>query len=225
MDRDTGLDLSKKTVFIIDDNEELCSALQWLFESVHLCVKTFHNAFQFLEAYDGCEQGCLITDVRLPGMSGIELLETLKSRYSILPIVVITGYGDIPMALRAMKAGAVDFVLKPINEQCLIEIVQKCLMHPYTQDPLKEVQQKLQLLTEREHQVMQLIMQGTVSKAIATALSVSVSTVEAHRAHIMQKMQAKNLAQLIRMYLQGQIKRDLMYNRIAFYQSIPEQLS
>lgn len=192
------------TVFIIDDDIEVCGALRWLFESIHFNVETYHSAPLFLKRSKDNKPGCLIIDVRMPGISGLELLEQLKVQKSRLPVIIITGYGDIPMAVRAMKAGAVDFVLKPFNDQCLIEIVQKCINHSINNHSTTDINERIRCLSDRERQIIKLITDGNLNKEIAFELSISISTVEAHRANIMRKMQAKNLAQLIKMYLQIQ---------------------
>ena len=197
--------LNNRSVFIIDDDVEICGALRWLFESVNYQVHTYCSAKLFLDAYDCNMQGCIILDVRLPMMSGLELLEQLKQRNNHLPVIMITGYGDIPMAIRAMKAGAVDFILKPFNEQCLLDIVQKNLLFPVSDTLTQEVHERARLLSDRERQVMGLLLDGRLNKEIAYELCISISTVEAHRANIMRKMKAKNLAQLIKFYLQTQV--------------------
>lgn len=199
---------SGQTVFIVDDNSAVCDALRCLFESINLKVETYSNALMFLASKNNDQQGCLIIDVRLPGMSGLELLEHLKEQHSSLSIIMITGYGDIPMAVRAMKAGAADFVLKPFNEQCLLDIVQHCI-NSSTASALKTksnacMNELIKCLTNREHQIIELIMEGNLNKQIAFALSISISTVEAHRANIMQKLQVKTMGQLIKTYLQAQ---------------------
>lgn len=196
-----------QTIFIIDDDMSVCDALRWLFESIHLSVETFSNAALFLE-HQNIKRGCIIIDVRLPGMSGLELLEQLKLRQNRLPVIMITGHGDIPMAVRAMKAGVSDFVLKPFNDQCLIEIVQKCINQSSYPESTKTINERIKCLSEREHEVIELIMAGNLNKEIAFALSVSISTIESHRANLMQKMQAKNIAQLIKMYLVAQFNHE-----------------
>lgn len=197
------------TIFIIDDTKDVCEALRWLFESVRFKVETYENADQFLEKYHANKPGCIIMDVRLPGMSGLELLEYLKQKKSPLPIIVITGHGDIQMAVRAMKMGAKDFILKPFNDQCLLEAVQKCINQSQDMDWIKTINKRINELSERELQIINLIVDGKLNKEIAYELSISISTVEAHRAHIMQKMQAKNLAQLIKIYLEAQFNKEL----------------
>lgn len=199
------------TIFVIDDTKDVCEALRWLFESVKFKVETYENANSFLEKYHANRPGCIIMDVRLPGMSGLELLEYLKQKKSPLPIIVITGHGDIQMAVRAMKMGAKDFILKPFNEQCLLETVQKCINQSQNMDWIKTINKRIDELSERELQIINLIVDGKLNKEIAYELSISISTVEAHRAHIMQKMQAKNLAQLIKIYLEAQFNKELSW--------------
>lgn len=196
------------TIFIIDDEINVCNALSWLFKSVQFNVETYENAPMFLEKYHHEQQGCIIMDVRLPGMSGLELLEQLKTQKNPIPVIIITGHGDIQMAVRAMKAGAVDFILKPFNDQCLLEVVQKCINRTANTGSIELIQERINSLSERELQIINLILDGKLNKQIAYELSISISTVEAHRANIMHKMQAKNLAQLIKMYLQVQFNNE-----------------
>lgn len=196
------------TVFIIDDDINVCNALTWLFQSVLFNVEAYANAQLFLDNYQQENHGCIIMDVRLPGMCGLELLEQLKAQKSTIPVIIITGYGDIPMAVRAMKAGAVDFILKPFNEQGLLETVQKCISKITNSNSLELIQERIDNLSERERQIINLILDGKLNKQIASELSISISTVEAHRANIMHKMQAKNIAQLIKMNLQVQISNE-----------------
>lgn len=196
------------TVFIIDDEVNVCNALSWLFKSVQFNVETYDSASAFLEKYNNEKQGCIIMDVRLPGISGLELLEQLKAEKSPIPVIIITGYGDIQMAVRAMKAGAVDFLLKPFNDQCLLETVQKCITKTMSASSIDLIQERINSLSERERQIIDLILDGKLNKQIAYSLSISISTVEAHRANIMHKMQAKNVAHLIKMYLQVQFSNE-----------------
>lgn len=192
-------------VYIVDDDPSVCDALRWLFESIHLTVRTYPSARAFLKDYSSTLQGCLVVDVRMPDMGGLELLDYLHSKKNQLPVIMITGYGDIPMAVRAMKSGACDFLLKPINDQCLLDLVQKHMNNPVDTLHLESIRERIDRLTERERQVIDLILTGKLTKEIAYELSISISTVEAHRANIMRKMQAKNLAQLIKFYLQFQL--------------------
>ncbi|MBN9227281.1 MULTISPECIES: response regulator transcription factor [Legionella] len=195
------------TVFVIDDDPEICKSFRWLFESINLQVQTYLNAKDFLDSYDN-QRGCLITDVRMPIMSGLELLEQLSSSKKQLSIIIITGYGDIAMAIRAMKAGAEDFILKPINHQNLLEITQRCLkkVKDNTTQRQTGLQERINGLTKREKQVMDLVVEGKLNKQIAYELNISISTVEVHRANVMRKMEVKSLAELI--------KISLIHNRI-----------
>ena len=197
---------NNQTVFIIDDDPNLLEALRSLFELIHLKVETYGDAQSFLNNYKYYNEGCLIIDVRMPGMSGLELLEHLSSQKNRLPIIVITGYGDIAMAIRAMKAGAYDFILKPFNDQHLIETIQKCIDKSVCTNKTEYIVGRFKLLTERERQVIHLISEGKLNKEIAYEFNVSMSTIEAHRASIMRKMQAKNIAQLIKLYINAQIE-------------------
>lgn len=201
--------MDNKTIFIVDDEPDVSHALRWLFESVHLKVETYTSAYDFLAKSQHHRQGCLIVDVRMPEMSGLELLEKLNAKKNRLPVIMITGFGDIAMAIRAMKLGAVDFILKPLNHQDLLESVQKCLNKAVNTHFIDEIHQRLNRLSERERQVIELIIEGRLNKEIAYKLAISISTVEAHRANIMRKMQAKNLAQLIKLYLQAQVNVEL----------------
>ncbi|WP_133137926.1 response regulator transcription factor [Legionella rowbothamii] len=201
-------------IFIVEDDTEVCCALKYLFESVQFNVEIYKNADLFLENFNYTVEGCLIVDVRLPGMSGLELLEQLKQNKNSLPVIVITGYGDIQMAVRAMKAGATDYVLKPFNDQCLLESVQKQIddsSKNYSWKLInKQLNEKINSLSSREHQIIDLILDGKLNKEIAYELNISMSTVEAHRASIMHKMEAKTVAHFIKMYLQAQNNRALL---------------
>ncbi len=194
------------TVFIVDDDPAMRKSLTWLVESVDLQAETFDSAMSFLDRYDPERPGCLISDIRMPGMSGLELQERLRSMGSQIPVIIITGYGDVPSAVRAMKAGAVDFLEKPIGDQVLLEHIQRAVARDTAlragRRELQRVRQRLGLLTRREQEVMSLVVEGHSSKEIATQLDVSFKTVEAHRAKIMRKMEARSVPHLIRMTLQ-----------------------
>ncbi|PWY54297.1 DNA-binding response regulator [Legionella qingyii] len=198
------MDFANAAVFVVDDDPEICQSFRWLFESVNIPVHTYENAKSFLDSYDYMQKGCLIIDVRMPLMSGLELLEHLNASRNQLSIIMITGYGDIPMAVRAMKAGATDFILKPVNHQHLLEITQKCLKkmqsHSFLQ-PQSDFYERLERLTKRERQVMDLVIEGKLNKQIAHMLDISISTVEVHRANVMRKMETKTLAELIKINL------------------------
>jgi two-component system response regulator FixJ len=193
------------TVFIVDDDNELCCSLQWLLESVGLTVKVFNNGQDFLTAFKSTQIGCILLDIRMPKMSGLELQEQLNLRQNTLPIILMTGHGDVPMAVRAMKAGAFDFLTKPFNDQVMLDQIQKAIAF-HQQNAVENTQQsvihnRFKSLTNREHEVLQRIVAGKLNKEIAFELSISMKTVELHRSHVMQKMQATNVAELVKFYL------------------------
>lgn len=187
----------KPCVYVIDDDPEVRRALRWLFESVFLPVETFESAYDFLKDYDVNRRGCLVVDVRLPGMSGLEFLEQLKIKKNKMPVIMITGHGDIPMAVKAMKNGAKDFISKPFNDQYLLDQIHK-LMTMDEEEHNKNNLEQFKKLTKRENEVMQLVVEGKLNKQIAVELGISKSTVELHRSRVMRKMKVKTLAQLIK---------------------------
>lgn len=192
-------------VYVIDDDEAMRESLAFLFESVGLPVQAFASGRAFLDAHRSAMQGCLLLDVRMPGMSGLDLQERLQERNIRLPIVFMTAYADVPMAVRAMRTGAVDFIEKPFNEQQLLDCIQRALKHDRVRrkdrEKLKPIEQRLERLTPREGEVMELVVKGLLNKQIASQLQLSVKTVEQHRARVMEKMDADSLAELVRMAL------------------------
>lgn len=196
---------SAATVFVVDDDEAMRSSMAWLIESEGLRVETFDSAQSFLAACYPGRAGCLLLDVRMPGMSGLELQEHLRHRQMRLPVIIITGHGDVPMAVRAMKAGAVDFIEKPFDDETLLATIQRALeLDAYQrsqQAGRAEIAARLAQLTPREHEVMLMVTDGMSNKEIANELGVSAKTVEAHRARVMEKMEARSLAELVRMVL------------------------
>lgn len=192
---------SPATVFVVDDDEAVRDSLALLLRSVELAVATFNSANEFLDSYDPAAPGCLILDVRLPGMSGLELQQRLADDGADLPIVFITGHGDVPMAVRAMRRGAVDFLQKPFSDQELLDRVQQALAEQSQRrqqsESKAEIAQRIRSLTPREHEVMELIVEGLANKVIANRLGTSQRTVEVHRANVMRKMQADSLARLV----------------------------
>ncbi|MFK7777718.1 MAG: response regulator transcription factor [Gimesia sp.] len=194
------------TVFVVDDDPAIRKSLRWLIESVGLKVETFELASDFLQKYLPDSPGCLVLDVRIPGMSGLELQEKLRERGYDIPVIIVSGYGDVPMAVRAMKAGAVDFLEKPVSDQVLLDYIQKSIERDIKskQNRLqnKELIERKASLTRREHEVMEHVVSGLSSREIAGLLNVSFKTVEAHRAKIMKKMQVKSVPKLIQMDLQ-----------------------
>lgn len=192
---------SEPTVFVVDDDSEVRDTLQWLVESVGLNIETFASAQEFLNAYDPKRPGCLVTDVRMPGMSGIELQAKLMAEEVTLPIIIVSGYADVPTAVRSMKGGAIDFVEKPFNEQMMLERIQLSILEDarlrQKRAQRERAQARLQSLTPREHQVMDLVILGRSNKEIARELDISPKTVEVHRSHVMAKMEAHSLAELV----------------------------
>ncbi|MES9906120.1 MAG: response regulator transcription factor [Sedimenticola sp.] len=197
--------MQETTVFIVDDDLEVRDALQLLMESVGLKVEVYESAQAYLSQFDHNRPGCLVLDVRMPGMSGLDLQVYLKSEVMHPPIIIITGHGDVPMAVRAVQSGAVDFVEKPFNDQSLLDSVHRALEKDSQQrgeaSRLADIQGRLDRLTPREKEVMELVVAGKRNKVIAADLDVSQSTVEAHRAKVMEKMEASTLSDLMRMML------------------------
>ncbi len=195
-------------VFIVDDDEAVRESLGLLMKSVALTCRSFASAGDFLAEYDPDCPGCLILDIRMPGMSGMELQQKLIDMRAILPIIFITGHGDIPMAVEAMQRGAVDFIPKPFRDNELLDRINKALEDDRkNRDTLveqEEVEKRIEKLTPRETQVLELVVQGKANKVIAGDLEVSQRTVEIHRARVMEKMQVRSLAQLVRMVMQIQ---------------------
>jgi two-component system, LuxR family, response regulator FixJ len=193
------------TVFIVDDDDAVRGSLRLLLKSVGLAATTLSSAQDFLATYDPQQPGCLILDVRMPGMSGLELQQLLNLRGAIIPVIFITGHGDIPMAVEAMQQGAFDFLQKPFRDQDLIDRIQRALAKDQTgRAELQErsrIKQRLETLTAREREVLELVTSGKPNKIMAADLGVSQRTVEIHRARVMEKMGASSLAQLVRMVL------------------------
>ena len=193
------------TVFVVDDDKAVRDSLAWLIESVSLPVRTFDSGRAFLDELDRADgrlSGALIVDVRLPEMSGLDLQDTLARRGVDLPVIVITGHGDVPVAVRAMKTGAFDFIEKPFSDQMLLDRVREAMerhnQHRRMADQLDELRARQARLSTRERQVMDLVVQGKLNKQIAAELDLSPKTVEVHRSHVMTKMEAGSLAELVR---------------------------
>lgn len=195
----------QSTIYIVDDDEAVRDSLQWLLEANGYRVKCYSGGELFLDAYDPDQVGVLIADVRMPGMSGLELQEALIERDAPLPIVFITGHGDVPMAVSTMKKGAVDFLEKPFNETELRNIVARMLDEAQVrvnQALLQKTQDAiLARLTAREQQVLERIVAGRLNKQIAGDLNISIKTVEAHRANIMEKLEVTTVADLMKIAL------------------------
>jgi two-component system response regulator FixJ len=189
-------------VFIVDDDDAVRRFLGGLIESVALRVEAYASAQDFLAAYDPDRPGCLVLDVRMPGMSGLELQRELAERAIDLPVIVLTGHGNVQVAVHAMKAGAVDFVEKPFDNELLLDRIQKAVAESVRArgERIKrdEIAQRAQLLTPRERQVLDLVVAGETNKGVARGLDISERTVEIHRANVMRKMRVKTLADLVK---------------------------
>jgi len=192
---------TKPTIFIVDDDPSVRESTELLLKSVGFNVKTFVSAQDFLNANLQEGLGCLILDVRMPGMSGLDLHEKLVSAKTPLPVIFITGHGTVPMSVRAMKAGAVDFLQKPFEEQDLLDAINRAITQQRERKSKKDeaykLQQRLKALTSREYEVFSLLVTGMANKEIAYKLGTSERTVKAHRAQIMEKMNAGSLADLV----------------------------
>jgi len=195
----------KGTVYVVDDDEGVRDSLQWLLEGKDYRVRCYDSAETFLSRYDPREVACLIVDIRMGGMTGLELQDRLLERKSPLPIVFITGHGDVPMAVNTMKKGAMDFIQKPFQEDALVSLVERML--DQAKDAFTEHQHSASLdallakLTSREAQVLERIVAGRLNKQIADDLGISIKTVEAHRANIMEKLNANTVADLLKIAL------------------------
>jgi two-component system response regulator TtrR len=196
---------NSNTVFIVDDDEAVRDSLRWLLEANGYRVRAYDSAEAFLAAYDAAVVGVLIVDVRMPGMSGLELQEHLRQRDIRLPTVFITGHGDVPMAVSTIKKGAIDFLEKPFNEADLRVIVANMFQkaHELAAEAASRRDREAMLarLTSREHQVLERIVAGRLNKQIADDLGISIKTVEAHRANIMEKLQVATVADLMKVAL------------------------
>lgn len=193
------------TVYIVDDDEAVRDSLSLLLKSVGIPCKTFENATAFLNGGVDQHAGCLVLDIRMPGLSGLELQQQLKETGNTLPIIFITGHGDVPMAVEAMKQGAVEFIQKPFREQDLLDCINRALQDNSAQQgdqaEIQRIRERLATLTPREREVMQMVIDGKANKVIAFDLNLSQRTVEIHRAHVMEKMGVRSLAELVRMVI------------------------
>jgi two-component system, LuxR family, response regulator FixJ len=190
-----------RIVHIVDDDEAVRQSLAFLLGSAGLTVRLYDSASAFLAGLSAVKSGCLVTDMRMPDMTGIELLQQLRAKACRLPAIVITGHGDVPLAVEAMKAGAVDFIEKPFNQETILHAVQAALERGFEgegrDDPA--VAARLATLSERERQVLEGLVAGHPNKTIAYDLGISPRTVEVYRANLMTKMGARSLSELIRM--------------------------
>ena len=196
---------AESTVFVVDDDADLRESLGWLFESAGLRVKSYSTAQEFLTDYKPDDPGCLLLDVRMPGLSGLDLQEELRRRGVPPPIIMMTGHARVPMAVRALKGGAIDFIQKPFSDQSLLERIRQAIdLDRRTRQVRVECTQfaaLLTYLTPREREVMDLVIAGKPNKIIAADLGISPKTVEIHRGRVMAKMQVESVAELVRLDL------------------------
>jgi len=198
------------TVFVVDDDDAVRSFLSELIASVGLNVETYASAQKFLDTCERGRAGCLVLDIRMPGMSGLELQKELVTRDIRIPVIILTGHGDVQTAVETMKAGAFDFIEKPFNNELLLDRVQRAVAQQVdvTADSVKrdEIADRRALLTPRERQVMDMVANGEMNKLIAHRLGISEKTVEIHRSKVMEKMQARSLADLVRMVVLTELR-------------------
>ncbi|UTW04805.1 response regulator transcription factor [Amphritea atlantica] len=188
------------TVFIVDDDDDFRDSMQWLLESDDLPVQSFSSARDFLSNYKG-DKGCMLLDVRMPEINGLALQQIMLERDIRLPIVVLSGHGDIPMAVTAMKNGAIDFLEKPFDDEVLIPLVQNALIKAdemfADRQQQEQVRKQYETLSRREREVMSLVVSGKANREIAEELGISPKTVEVHRSRVMSKMRAESLPELV----------------------------
>ena len=192
-----------QTVFVVDDDDAVRHSLCMLLEAEDIPHRSYQSADAFLKSYDNTFQGCLVVDIKMPGRNGLELQAALKQQASTLPIIFITGHGELPMAVEAMRLGAIDFMRKPVDEENLLSRIRQALEMEVDErkkyDNRQEIAARATGLTDRENEIFDLVTQGQTNKAISLALGISERTVEVHRSNVMRKMEAKTMAQLVRM--------------------------
>ena len=194
---------SQPTVFVVDDDEGVRESLRWLVCSVGMAVEAYGSAQEFLEAVDADAAGCLVLDVRMPGMSGLDLQQELAARQVGLPIIMITGHGDVPTAVRALTGGALDFIEKPFSRQLLLDRIRRAVVLDANarraQAERADVAARMAALTPREREVLEMVVAGRTNKVMAMTLGICEKTIEVHRAHVMRKMRVQSLAELVRL--------------------------
>lgn len=194
--------MTKPIVYVVDDHPAVCHGLREMLSVLGYEVAAFGSAQQFLKTLDASRSGCLVADVRMPGMDGLELMQELGRRSIRLPVVLISGHADVPMAVAAIKAGAEDFIEKPINDALLIAAINRCLAKAFerlsNRQSIEDLERRFGMLTPREREVFDLVVEGCTSHAIASRLEISSRTVESYRTQIMEKMRAESVAVLVR---------------------------
>ena len=198
-----------QTVYVVDDDEGVREGLSLLLSTVGQSCELYQCAQEFLDTYDGDKRGCLVLDIRMPRMTGLDLQKKLKKMGSGLPIIFITGHGDIPMAVEAMRRGALDFIRKPFREHDLLERINEALavddnVHKQEMDN-KDLLEKLAALSDREHEIFERVANGDMNKVIAADLGISERTVEVHRGQVMRKLGVRTLAQLVRVKIDAEL--------------------
>lgn len=195
----------ESTVYLVEDDAAVRRALDLLLEARGLRRRVYASGQEFIDDYDPAHPGCLVTDLRMPGMSGLDVQKALLAKGHHIPVIFITGYGDVPQAVRAMKGGAVDFLQKPFENEILIAAIEKALAQEEESRLLRaeahDAAARLQTLTPREVQVMEMVVEGKANKVIAADLELSIKTVEFHRAHVMEKMKVDSVAELVRIVM------------------------
>lgn len=196
---------SETIVYVIDDDDAVRDSLAFLLESADLTVRTYESALQFLEQASRLEAGCIVTDIRMPEMTGLDLVRHLNAQGSSLPVIVITGHGDVPLAVEAMRAGVADFIEKPFDDEVMLTALRRALdisrNHAEEAAERRDIAQRLARLSTRERQVLDGLVAGQANKVVAQNLGISPRTVEVYRANLMAKMQASSLSELVRMTL------------------------
>ncbi|MDO9294603.1 response regulator FixJ [Bradyrhizobium sp.] len=203
---------NKGRVYVIDDDEAMRDSLNFLLESANFNVTLFETAQHFLDVLPGLEFGCVVSDVRMPGIDGIELLKRLKAGHSAFPILIMTGHGDVPLAVEAMKLGAVDFLEKPFEDDRLIGMIEAAIRQaePAARSEVvtHEIAARVATLSPRERQVMDGLIAGLSNKLIARDYDISPRTIEVYRANVMTKMQANSLSELVRLAMRAGLLKD-----------------
>ena len=202
----------KGKVYVIDDDEAMRDSLQFLLESAGFTVRLFETAVNFLEALPGLEFGCVVSDVRMPGVDGIELLKRMKSSHNHFPVVIMTGHGDVPLAVEAMKLGAVDFLEKPFEDDRLIGMIEIAIRQAApaakSEALAQDIAARVATLSPRERQVMDGLIAGLTNKLIARDYDISPRTIEVYRANVMTKMQANSISELVRLAMRAGLLND-----------------
>lgn len=204
-DEESGSRQAKPTVYVVDDDDRMREALGVLLSTVGYDALAFARASEFLETYDSNQPGCLVLDVRMPQMSGLEVQQQLNRRGAMIPVILMTGHGDVPMAVQAMKDGAFDFLEKPFRNQALLDCINAALKRDaenrQSVEQRADLKRHFETLTPREREVMALVAEGHANKVIAMDKGLSERTVEIHRGNVMEKMGARSVAHLVRMHL------------------------